>query len=270
MESRAMRIVEYRGESCFAAAASKLEGDGFALFPSQFSQPELDSLRREAEAARDDPRLNRDRCGRHVNMVFWPASISLVFEALRTDQRFFEIAHRALGTADIKQHIQHVFFRDAASPDSFPWHRDEIFRGPTLRSPRLEYVQTALFLDDVDEVGQAAVVFIPGSHRMTGEDARLADAPAIQNRRGGTWSMSGFEYGEALLPKAGMIAAWNAGAIHGSQPNETTRQRRYVLQGYASAHAVVGSEYKWAWKGGQAVSLESEGIHERLGRSYER
>jgi hypothetical protein len=265
-----MRIVEYRGEAGFEAAASKLMSDGFALFPSMFCGRELDSLRKEAERARDDPRLNRDRCGTHVNMVFWPASISRVFEALRTDLRFFEVAQRALGTADIKQHIQHVFFRDAASPDAFPWHRDEIFRGPTLRAPRLDYVQAALYLDDVDEMGQAAVVFIPGSHRTTGDDARLADARAIQTRRGGAWTMSGFEYGEALLPKAGMIAAWNAGTIHGSQPNATTRQRRYVLQGYARASAVEGAEYKWAWRGGQAVSLESEGVYERLGRSYER
>lgn len=251
-----MVIRPYYGSTSIEAAIDKYRNDGFALLPKTFSEKELDALSNAVELHRFDNRLKRDSSETHVNIAFWSAQIDPLLDTLRCNDTFFNVASKILGVGDIKQHIQHIFYRDIGSRDSFSWHRDEIFRGEGLLKPRQSYVAMALYLDDITELEQGAIVYIPESHSW-GPIEGLETFDSIRDRPGGAWDFGNrFSKCEMMLPSRGMIGLWNAGTIHGSQPNITSRNRRYMLHGYARADAVNDPSYVWTWRDGVPQYLQ--------------
>lgn len=249
-----MTVREYCGSADPEAALAKYRRDGYALFPKLFSDAEIDDILARIALCRDDDRLKRDRRGDHLNIVFWSARVDPALDALRSSERLLAIVAAVLGTTDVKQHIQHIYFRDLGNRDSFRWHRDEIFRGDGLAAPRRSYVALAVYLDDVTSIDQGAVLYVPGSHDW-GEVEGLQSVAGIEGRAGGKWDAANlFADCEAMLPRRGMVGIWNPGTIHGSQPNLTARNRRNLLHGYARADAVDDPSYIWTWKAGAPLS----------------
>jgi len=248
-----MAVREYYGSAEPGEALAKYRRDGYALFPKLFSDAEVDDILARIALCRDDDRLKRNQRGDQLNIVFWSARVDPVLDELRSSERLFPIVEAVLGTADVKQHIQHIYFRDLGNRDSFRWHRDEIFRGEGLADPRRSYVALAIYLDDVTSVDQGAVLYVPGSHKW-GEVEGLESVASIESRAGGKWDVEEhFPDCEAMLPRRGMVGIWNPGTIHGSGPNMTMRNRRNLLHGYARADAVEDPSYIWTWKEGEPL-----------------
>ena len=177
---------EYYGSASTGDALAKYRRDGYALLPKLFSDAEVDDILARIALCRDDERLKRDQRGDQLNIVFWSARVDPALDALRSSERLLGIVEAVLGTADVKQHIQHIYFRDLGNRDSFRWHRDEIFRGPGLAEPRRSYVALAIYLDDVTSVDQGAVLYVPGSH-LWGEGRGARIGAGIEGRAGGSW-----------------------------------------------------------------------------------
>lgn len=254
-----MQIIPHYGCADAEEALAKYREDGFALFPKMFSDQFVCELAERVELYKNDDRLRYDCSIEHVNMAFWSAKVDRLLDDFRGSGKLLDICSQILGTNDIKQHIQHAFFRDPGNLDCFPWHRDEIFRGPGLNRPRETYVAMAIYLDDITELDQGAIAYIPGSHRNDMCDANaLATYDMIQSRPSDRPLASDlFDQCEVLLPQRGMIGVWNAGTIHASPPNRTPRNRRYILHGYARADAVSDPDYHWAWHRGEAVPFHA-------------
>jgi ectoine hydroxylase-related dioxygenase (phytanoyl-CoA dioxygenase family) len=233
-----MTIDEYYGEETSRAALAKYRRDGFTLFPKLFSDAEVDELKMRAMFGRSDERLRQEQRGARGTIVFWSAAVDPALDAVRSSPRLFEIVAALLGTADVRQHSQHLCYRDPVNAGTIAWHRDELGLSPRLVDPRRSSIALAIYLDDVLEVNQGAVLFVPGSHEQDGSEP--LESPADERC-------------EVMLPRRGMIGLWNPGTIHGSRPNTTQRDRRSLMHGYVRADATDDPKHIWAWKDGVGI-----------------
>lgn len=117
-----MPVKNYRGSRTDESAFKKFAKDGFALFPACYVAAELDALTTSIMKFEHDRTMRGDRTRTHVNMTFWPASVDRDLDRQRTDSRLYRIVSRILGTSDIRQHVNHIYFRAPGNPDSFRWH----------------------------------------------------------------------------------------------------------------------------------------------------
>ena len=231
-----MAIEDYHGSETPAEAFAKLARDGYCLFPKLFGDAEVNELVIRAMLHRADEQLRRER-QEDGTIVHWSAAIDPVLDAVRSTARLFDIVGRLLGTHDIRQHVQQLHYRDQSGALTTRWRRDEHLLATRIASPRRNAIGTALILDDVTSIDQGAILFVPGSHEWAFDDPA---EPAAYQRC------------EAMLPRRGMLALWNLGAIRGATPNRTSRDRRSLVQVYARADA--GAAGLWTWRDGRALT----------------
>lgn len=239
-----MIIDDYRGHDTSREALAKYRRDGFALFPKLFSDAEIDELKMRAMLHRGDERLRQEQRGARGTIVFWSAAIDPALDAVRTSPRLLDIVAETLGTTDIKQHSQQLCYRDPGAPGSLAWHRDEFGLSARVADPRRTSVALAIYLDDVLDADQGAVLFVAGSHKQDGNE--FLESPEDERC-------------EVMLPRRGMVGLWNPGTIHGSRPNITARDRRSLMHGYVRADATTNPEDIWAWRNGVGLSYAQGG-----------
>ncbi len=174
----------------------------------------------EPEHSADKPRLRR---------INTPTDVDPVFAEFALDGPATDLAQAILGP-DIRFHHSKLNIKWHSGGDEVKWHQDIQFWPHTDFSP----LTIGVYLRDVDdEMGPMGIV--PGSHR--GPLFDLADEQ-------GTWTGAlndtdltqvDLEAADYLKGPAGSVTVHNCCAVHGSQPNESTRMRPLLLQTYSRA-----------------------------------
>ena len=203
----------------------------------------------------DDPKANR----RVVLQAHWTAWISPLMERIRRSTKFFTVLEPFLG-ADIKQISHQLHWKPpGAKYTSYRFHQDARFREGNIKdfSHLRSTVTTGLAIDRQTAENGALRVF-PGSHRL-GYLGLSDDGPIMvgqtqddELRRAGLDPSSivtcAMEPGDLLL--------WTLFTVHGSAPNASDYDRRFMINSYVRASDSERGE--WAYRGGVSTPLGTE------------
>ncbi len=203
----------------------------------------------------NDPKARR----RVVLQAHWTAWISPVMEEMRRSNHYYSVLEPFLGP-DIKQITHQVHWKPpGAKYTSYRFHQDARFREGSIKS--FDYlhssVTTGLAIDR-QTVQNGALRVIPKSHRL-GYLGLSDDGPIMvgqtqdeELRRAG------------LDPKAvvtcemepGDLLLWTLYTVHGSAPNVSDYDRRFMINSYV--RAADSDRGEWAFRGGVSTPLGAE------------
>jgi ectoine hydroxylase-related dioxygenase (phytanoyl-CoA dioxygenase family) len=202
----------------------------------------------------NDPKAQR----RVVLQAHWTAWISPLLERYRRDPRYFDVLAPFLG-ADIKQMAHQLHWKPPGAKYTFyRFHQDARFReGPAAGSEQMRGSITTGLAIDRQTVANGALRVIPKSHTrgylglsddgpiMVGEtqDAELIRA-GLDPKSVVTCEM---EPGDLLL--------WTLYTVHGSSPNVSHYDRRFMINSYVRAG---GDRGEWTFRGGVSTPLGAE------------
>jgi hypothetical protein len=202
----------------------------------------------------DDPQAKR----RVVLQVHWMAWISPPLERLRRDLRYLTVLEPFLGR-DIKQMAHQIHWKSPGAKYTFyRYHQDARFRNPSaIRNQLYGTVTTGLAIDP--QTGRnGALRIIPRSHLRgylgLSEDGTIMTGrtPDEDLRRFGLDPDSAvtceMEPGDLLL--------WTLYTVHGSSPNLSDHERRFMINSYVRAEDSERGE--WAFRGGHSTPLGAE------------
>jgi phytanoyl-CoA dioxygenase PhyH len=204
----------------------------------------------------DDPKAKR----RVVLQAHWTAWISPVMERIRRSSRFHDVLAPLLGP-DIKQITHQLHWKPpGAKYTSYRFHQDARFRAGKVRE--FDYlgstVTTGLAIDP-QTVENGALRIIPRSHRL-GYLGLSDDGPIMvgqtqdeELRRAGLDPASIV----TCVMDPGDLLLWTLYTVHGSAPNVSNHDRRFMINSYMRAADSEGRG-EWAFRGGESVPLGSE------------
>ncbi|GAC1672925.1 MAG: phytanoyl-CoA dioxygenase family protein [Steroidobacteraceae bacterium] len=253
----------------------QLESEGFAILRGFLSAAEVREISAEVDRLyaeglkhhatyRDhnllfevlnDPRARR----RVVLQAHWTAWISPLMERMRRSEHYFRVLEPFLG-ADIKQITHQLHWKPpGAKYTSYRFHQDARFREGSIKSFDLLHstVTTGLAIDR-QTVENGALRIIPRSHRL-GYLGLSDDGPIMVGqtqdedlRRAGLDPASmvtcEMEPGDLLL--------WTLFTVHGSAPNVSSYDRRFMINSYV--RAADSDRGEWAFRGGLSMPLGAE------------
>jgi ectoine hydroxylase-related dioxygenase (phytanoyl-CoA dioxygenase family) len=219
-----------------------------------------------------DPKAQR----RVVLQAHWTAWISPVMERMRRSEKYLSVLEPFLGS-DIKQISHQIHWKPpGAKYTSYRFHQDARFREGNVRD--FDFVRSSVTTGlaiDRQTVANGALRIIPKSHRL-GYLGLSDDGPIMvgqtqdeELRRAGldpdnivTCEM---EPGDLLL--------WTLFTVHGSAPNVSDYDRRFMINSYVRAGDSDRGE--WAFREGVSTPLGAdphickyEQLHERPGPFY--
>jgi ectoine hydroxylase-related dioxygenase (phytanoyl-CoA dioxygenase family) len=203
----------------------------------------------------NDPKANR----RVVLQAHWTAWISPLMERMRRSPQFYAVLEPFLGE-DIKQISHQVHWKPpGAKYTSYRFHQDARFREGNIKDFGFlrSTVTTGLAIDP-QTAENGALRVIPGSHRL-GYLGLSDDGPIMvgqtqddELRRAGLDPSSivtcEMEPGDLLL--------WTLFTVHGSAPNTSSNDRRFMINSYVRASDSERGE--WAFRGGVSTALGTE------------
>jgi ectoine hydroxylase-related dioxygenase (phytanoyl-CoA dioxygenase family) len=274
-----------RDRSKIAAALKAYQAEGYAVLPAVFSATEV----AEIAAAFDQHRaqgLALGRSFRHgnlhyrigqdttlgtvVRLVQWPSYQDPVLARFRIHPAMLTILRGLLGD-DIKQIINQLHWKPpGAAQGDFAFHQDVRFRRPraAYRNLAQSFVQTGIAVDP-HAVASGAMKVYPGSHRLGEVD--LAITGRVMDGAMAEASLVRVDLDPAKLIDLelapGDVALWSPFLIHGSGANVSTRDRRFLLNGYVRAADCDRGE--WAFRAGRPCALGApvlvhyDALHER-------
>ena len=202
----------------------------------------------------DDPQARR----RVVIPAHWTAWISPYLEQLRRHPRFFELLEPFLGR-DIKQVTHQIHWKPPGGKYTFyRYHQDARFRNAeAVRNLLTGTVTTGLALDR-QTAANGALQVLPRSHLNgylglsdDGGNLMTGATPDEQLRRVG------------LDPKTlvtcemepGDLVIWTLYTVHGSAPNVSAYDRRFMINSYV--RAADSERGEWAFRNGVSTPLGS-------------
>lgn len=178
----------------------------------------------EPNHSADNPRLRR---------ISQPVILDPVYEEFGTRGPIVDLAEDLVGP-DVKYHHSKLNFKWSDGGEEVKWHQDIQFWPHSNYSP----LTIGLYMDDVDdEMGPMGV--IPGSHRQEIFDLYGKD---------GNWvgAIDDDDLPRVPLDKVvwlkgpkGSVTIHNCRMVHGSMPNNSSRNRPLLLHTYASADALT-------------------------------
>jgi len=203
----------------------------------------------------NDPKAKR----RVVLQAHWTAWISPVMEQMRRSNHYYSVLEPFLGP-DIKQITHQVHWKPpGAKYTSYRFHQDARFREGSIKSFDCVHssVTTGLAIDR-QTVENGALRIIPSSHRL-GYLGLSDDGPIMvgqtqdeELRRAGldpaTMITCEMEPGDLLL--------WTLYTVHGSAPNVSHYDRRFMIHSYV--RAADSDRGEWAFRGGVSTPLGAE------------
>ncbi len=276
-----------------ATHVARLNEQGFAILRGFLPPDEVAALRAEverveAEALRhrasyrdrnlyfeilDDPEAGR----KVVLQAHWFAWINPVLEALRRHPRYLAVLEPLLGR-DIKQIANQIHWKPpGAKYTRYRFHQDLRFRErPELYRDLLGgYVTTGLAIDRQDAENGALEVF-PGSHKL-GYLGLSDDGPImVGETQEDELRRAGLDPGAAVVCELdpGDLLLWTLYTVHGSGPNRTARDRRFMINSYVRAEDSP-ERGEWAFRDGRSAPLgpepeicRYEALRERPGPFY--
>ncbi len=203
----------------------------------------------------DDPKAQR----RVVLQAHWTAWISAIMERMRRSEKFFAVLEPFLGK-DIKQITHQIHWKPPRAKYTFyRFHQDARFREGKIKDfDRLESTVTTGLAIDRQTRENGALRVIPGSHRL-GYLGLSDDGPIMvgqtqdeELRRAGLDPASivtcEMDPGDLLL--------WTLFTVHGSAPNLSDHDRRFMINSYVRASDSDRGE--WAFRAGISTPLGAE------------
>src|SRR5271168_5370129 len=203
----------------------------------------------------DDPKAKR----RVVLQAHWTAWLSPFMEQIRRSEQYFRVLQPFLG-ADIKQISHQVHWKPpGAKYTSYRFHQDARFREGNVKDfGYLRSTVTTGLAIDRQTVENGALRVFPKSQRL-GYLGLSDDGPIMvgqtqdeELRRAG------------LDPKSmvtcemnpGDLLLWTLYTVHGSAPNVSDYDRRFMINSYLRASDSDRGE--WAFRGGISTALGTE------------
>lgn len=145
-----------------------------------------------------------------------PVAFDPVFLQLPGQPRIIDALRAALGVRDIAAHFMNVTIKHPRFGRGIGWHRDfpNLYASPAASG----FARVMLCLDGMS-AESGATAFVPGSHRLTDEEARAA--PAGETPPAGAVVLACCDPGDAVLihPKV----------LHGGGMNSSARPRRNIV-----------------------------------------
>jgi ectoine hydroxylase-related dioxygenase (phytanoyl-CoA dioxygenase family) len=205
---------------------------GVVRIPEYFSKTEIDVLRAQSFFSLRTARAEQIQWrGIFPALLFGPAGMS----SYRKD--ISPVIQNFLGD-DVLQLVDQYYFRLPGDGDQFAPHQDISFRIPPEKFDRIEsgYLQTAIIVDRMDE-GNGGIEFVIGSHKE--KDLGLIPRDGSEK---GLRKYSDLN-GEIVVCDPGDLLLWSAMIVHGSRPNNSSRHRAYLMNGFAKAECVKSTEF---------------------------
>jgi phytanoyl-CoA hydroxylase len=203
----------------------------------------------------DDPQAKR----RVVLQAHWTAWISPLMERMRRTDKYFAVLEPFLGQ-DIKQISHQVHWKPpGAKYTSYRFHQDARFRRGNIKDfDYLESTVTTGLAIDRQTVENGALRVFPKSQRL-GYLGLSDDGPIMvgqtqdeELRRAGLDPQSmvtcEMEPGDLLI--------WTLFTVHGSAPNLSDYDRRFMINSYVRARDSERGE--WAFRSGVSTPLGAE------------
>jgi len=253
----------------------QLESEGYAIIRGFLSPAEIAAVSAEADRIyteglkhhatyRDrnllfevlnDPKAKR----RVVLQAHWTAWISPLMEEMRRSRHYYAVLEPFLGR-DIKQISHQIHWKPpGAKYTSYRFHQDARFREGSLKAfdHLTSSVTTGLAIDRQTAENGALRLF-PRSQRL-GYLGLSDDGPIMVGET------QDEELRRAGLDPAAMITCemepgdlllWTLFTVHGSAPNMSAYDRRFMINSYVRANDSDRGE--WAFKDGQSKALGPE------------
>jgi hypothetical protein len=168
-----------------------------------------------------------------VQRVVWAGGAEPVLLRLSEDPRLLEPALDLLGTPRCEQLLCQAHYKMPNDGVAFDWHQDIQHRdkgGDTWRDVNGlgSFVQTILLVDDMTEEN-GPLEFLPRDAAALDETGRLVkENGAVRVDASRAVSVTG---------RAGDVLLFGPYAVHGSMPNQSTKPRRVLINGYAAPGA---------------------------------
>lgn len=219
----------------------------------------------------DDPRAGR----RVVLQAHWAPWISPYLERMRRDPRYLAVLGPLLGS-DIKQITHQIHWKPPGAKYTFyRYHQDARFRNPdATRNLLYGTVNTGLAID-AQTAANGALRLIPRSHLRgylgLSEDGTImtGQTPDAELRRVGLDPDSAV----TCEMQPGDLLLWTLYTVHGSAPNLSAHDRRFMINSYV--RAADSDRGEWAFRDGVSTPLgpepeicKYEQLHERPGPFY--
>lgn len=219
------------------------EQNGYAKIEGVFNRQEVDAIRSEAYRVirSGHPELKsylqKTPHGKPA-LLFGPSHFSEYMKRVADDPRMKGIVSHFLGP-NVRQLNNQVYFRESGDGDEFAWHQDICFRTPPEDFSNIEscYLQTIVVVDEIYE--NAAIEFIPGSHKWGVVDGLV---PRDNTERGLRKFVRGTYKGLKVAASPGDVLLWSVMIVHGSEKNESKRHRMTYMNGFASDSAILNKE----------------------------
>jgi len=270
---------------------AELRTEGFAIVRGFFNADDMQRIGAEADRIYSDGLrhhatyrdrnlllevLNDPRAGRRVVLqAHWTPWISPYLEQMRRDPRYLELLEPFLGR-DIRQITHQIHWKPPGAKYTFyRYHQDARFRNASsLRNLLYGSLNTGLAIDR-QTAANGALRVIPRSH-LNGylglsEDGTImtGHTPDEELRR------AGLDPDSAVIceMEPGDLLLWTLYTVHGSAPNMSSSDRRFLISSYVRADDSDRGE--WAFRDGVSTPLgpqpqicKYEQLRERPGPFY--
>ncbi len=193
--------------------------------------------------------------GSVVRMVQWPAYFDAVLARYRVDPRLGHLLAPLIGS-NLKQIINQMHWKTPGATNvEFGYHQDIRSRRPrdAYVDPARFYVQTGIAVDP-HRVNNGCMTVLPGSHRLG--ELHFREGPTLdRSLDDDDLRAAGLDPDDKvdLLLEPGDVALWHVFLVHGSGPNTSSTDRRFMINGYVEAgHCRRG---EWAFREGRPCEL---------------
>jgi ectoine hydroxylase-related dioxygenase (phytanoyl-CoA dioxygenase family) len=203
----------------------------------------------------DDPKAQR----RVVLQAHWTAWLSPLLERMRRSEKYFSVLEPFLGP-DIKQISHQVHWKPpGAKYTSYRFHQDARFRQGNVKDFNYlaSTVTTGLAIDR-QTVENGALRIMPGSHRL-GYLGLSDDGPIMVGQtQDEELRRAGLDPSNIITceMQPGDLLLWTLFTVHGSAPNVSDYDRRFMINSYVRASDSERGE--WAFRDGVSTPLGDE------------
>ena len=202
----------------------------------------------------DDPRANR----RVVLQAHWTAWLSPLMEQMRRSAKYYSVLAPFLGP-DIKQISHQVHWKPPGAKYTFyRFHQDARFRQGNVKDfSHLRSVTTGLAIDR-QTVANGALRVMPKSHRL-GYLGLSDDGPIMVGQtQDEELRRAGLDPSNIVTceMEPGDLLLWTLFTVHGSAPNVSDYDRRFMINSYV--RAADSERGEWAFRGGVSTPLGDE------------